>query len=599
LHGLFFGINEYKSTTYDNIRGALSNVNNMVDYFHRDLGVPLEQLTVRRNSDVTRSAIINDIRASGNNPLIKEQDPIVIYFSGHGCVPTRPKDWPVIQAIVAHDSNTLDSDGGVIGVIPSYTIDVLLVQLAEMKGNNITLILDCGHSGSETRVEPRGQLIRGLGKKGILTPTESLGSGILATGSAAINGRVQVMPVTHVILAACAPHERVTGTKDGGHFTTALLNTLRQLGASNLTYKDCIQELRLPENIKQNPQCVGYHVNRRLFEPNTSAFSRTFIGITPEKAYYVLNAGAAHGITVGSIFQIYPSNSSEIGVNPALGTARVTSTTFGTSYLQLEVSSPDVLALPSARYALQIGAGSEDALRIYCTEPLSKRFEDSVEWREAFSSTEGGGLTLVHSTEDTAQIIIDLNEAGRVTFRTGNHLVIKLGHSLLPYTVPAVINEVLPVLRAAAKWAWHVTRTSNIPSKEDPVMIEFLQVQDDTNAGNYQVVEDSWNKDGIVRLDCKEGHSFAFKLVNLTEVVIYPYLFYFDVLEQSIGEHTVGRASSLCIDSFISQCRSTSHQWFSGKRAMSHPRTRRPTRGLATTPMGGNRSHTQEKWGKN
>ena len=137
MHGLFFGIDEYKSPSCHNLSGAVQDVNNMVDYFHHDLGVPLEQLTVRLNSDATRSTIISDIQALANNPLIKKQDPIVIYFSGHGCTPKRPQNWPVIQAIVAHDSNTLDSNEKDIGVIPDYMINVLLGQLASRCGNNI------------------------------------------------------------------------------------------------------------------------------------------------------------------------------------------------------------------------------------------------------------------------------------------------------------------------------------------------------------------------------------------------------------------------------------------------------------------------------
>ncbi|KAF8594925.1 hypothetical protein BDV93DRAFT_576869 [Ceratobasidium sp. AG-I] len=545
LHGLFFGIDEYESPSYHNLSGAIQDVNNMVDYFHHDLGVPLEQLTIRRNSEATRSRIISDIQALSNNPLIKKQDPIVIYFSGHGCTPKRPQNWPVIQAIVAYDSNTPDLDGELIGVIPDYTINVLLGQLASRWGDNITVIFDCCHSGSGTRVELEGRAIRGVDTKDVPPLTDSDDSEILPAGSAVLSGRVQRGLGTHVLLAACAPDQKAGDTKEGGEFTIALIEVLRKLGASNLTYKRCIQELRLPRNLnRQDPQCEGCHINRRFFDASTSAFNRAFIGIAPKQDHYMLDAGAAHGITVGSTFQIYCSNIFELDANPTLGIARVTDVQYKTSYLQsinlqpgasnLQTSTSDVPNVPLPRYALQIGVGSEEVLQVHFTEAISKRFENNVSWREAFNSTEGSVHTFVHSEKDTAQMIVDIKDESKVTFQTGNEMANKLGLSCLSYAVPAVITEVLPVLRAAAKWAWHADRTSSTRAQ---VEIQLLQVQEEANTANFKVLGSSQNQDGIVRLTYKEGNYFAFKLINKTKVPLYPYLFYFDADDLSIGEY--------------------------------------------------------------
>ena len=299
---------------------------------------------------------------------------------------------------------------------------------------------------------------------------------------------------------------------------------------------------------RQDPQCEGCHINRRFFDANTSLFNRAFIAIVPQQDYYVLNAGAAHGITVGSVFQIYHSNIFKPDTNPTLGIARVTDVQYKTSHLRpvfnLQLSAnnsqaptSNVPTLPSPRYALQIGVGSEETLQVHFTEAISKRFENDVGWSEAFNSTEESNHTIVHSAVHTAQMVVDLNHEDKVTFRTGNEMVNKLGLSVLPCTVPANIADILPVLRAAAKWAWHVDRTSLTRAQ---VEIQLLRVQEVATRGNCKVIGSSRNKDGVVQITYNEGDYFGFKLINTTKMPLYPYLFYFDAADQSIGECCVG-----------------------------------------------------------
>lgn len=292
----------------------------------------------------------------------------------------------------------------------------------------------------------------------------------------------------------------------------------------------------------------------------------------------MLKAGAAHGVTIGSKFEIYSSNISSPSTKPPIGTARVAYTDYNTSHLKLAAplqrdasysqytpwARPTTLEL---LYALQIEAGVTQALRLHFTTAISTLFQNVPDWRAAFHGNEASHPTLVESPKDTAQMSMDINEHGRVVFETGNKIATSCDLKVLPYTVQAKIDDVLPVLRAAAKWAWHVSRTSTEPLPEDSVKIEFLQVELGAGPGEFQIIGDNLNQGGMAQLTYHDGHYYGVKLVNKTKIKLFPYLFYFDVSEQSIGKYTIFRAASFHTNILLLQCVYIAHRSFKRKRA--------------------------------
>ena len=114
----------------------------MRDYLHKDLGVPRSQIKNLRNSEATRSAIIEGIKAFSLNDEIKEGDPILIYFAGHGGSADTPKGWEVgstgkIELLIPYDHSSPLEDGNPKHGIPDRTLGALLSQLAIEKGDNI------------------------------------------------------------------------------------------------------------------------------------------------------------------------------------------------------------------------------------------------------------------------------------------------------------------------------------------------------------------------------------------------------------------------------------------------------------------------------
>ena len=112
----------------------------MRDYLQNDLNVPSSRIRNLRDGDATRDAIIGGIKAFSTNDEIKEGDPILIYYAGHGGWANTPKEWSdwntdKIEFLVPYDHSSLDDDP--IHGITDRTVGVLLSQLAIKKGDNI------------------------------------------------------------------------------------------------------------------------------------------------------------------------------------------------------------------------------------------------------------------------------------------------------------------------------------------------------------------------------------------------------------------------------------------------------------------------------
>ncbi|KAJ7138033.1 hypothetical protein C8R44DRAFT_607727, partial [Mycena epipterygia] len=84
----------------------------------------------------------------------REDNTLIFYYARHGSRVEAPDSWSPddkIETLVPQDERTKGLDGQVVHGIPDRTLNVLLSRLAAKKGNNITVIFDCCHSGGATR----------------------------------------------------------------------------------------------------------------------------------------------------------------------------------------------------------------------------------------------------------------------------------------------------------------------------------------------------------------------------------------------------------------------------------------------------------------
>ncbi|KAG7441775.1 uncharacterized protein BT62DRAFT_955402, partial [Guyanagaster necrorhizus] len=163
---VIIGIDAYRQLP---LRGCVFDAITMEKYFI-DLGVPkcriqllLGRLDGSRHDSLfpSRENIIKALHDIRTNPLIEIGDSIIIYFSGHGSHYFCSNYFEdkvggsahlgSVEAICPVDRDELDTDGHPISDISDRELNTIISLIRDTKGDNITLILDCCHSGSATR----------------------------------------------------------------------------------------------------------------------------------------------------------------------------------------------------------------------------------------------------------------------------------------------------------------------------------------------------------------------------------------------------------------------------------------------------------------
>ncbi|PBK79276.1 hypothetical protein ARMGADRAFT_909351, partial [Armillaria gallica] len=173
---VLIGINGYPSDPLDScMEDALA----MEEYFVNDLTVPKERIqcllgqknvdrSVEASSIPSRRNILSIFPSLMTNDKIRNDDPIIIFFAGHGLrylVSYEDDDndsdykgvhnceYPLefMEALCPIDRGILDSNNNPIPDISDWEFNTILSVLSCAKGHRITVLLDCCHAGSITR----------------------------------------------------------------------------------------------------------------------------------------------------------------------------------------------------------------------------------------------------------------------------------------------------------------------------------------------------------------------------------------------------------------------------------------------------------------
>ncbi|KAK0214577.1 hypothetical protein IW262DRAFT_1466354 [Armillaria fumosa] len=232
LFVLVIGINKYLSDEARDLNGAVAD--DVGDLLQKTLSVPKDRITNVRNKQAN---IETEIKNLGNNPVIRKDDPILI-FAGHGAKARAPSGQlgtnGKIQMLLPYNfifrrSSNSQEGQGVLDITPSS----LLRDLAEKKSDNITVVFDCCHSGSGTRPHDSDPTfaVRGidLPKTYWYTIAEDLLRDIEPDTRASFvaKGFEKAGMLSYVLLSACKQGQQAAEMDGYGPFTSALLSSLQ------------------------------------------------------------------------------------------------------------------------------------------------------------------------------------------------------------------------------------------------------------------------------------------------------------------------------------------------------------------------------------
>ncbi|KZV62932.1 hypothetical protein PENSPDRAFT_641580 [Peniophora sp. CONT] len=559
LHALIIGINEYKSRRISDLRGAAADADAIDDYLRTELHVPVNQIVNLRNTQATRSAILRELRALRTRASIRPDDPILIFYAGHGATAPAPPGWATgsqkISLLVPHDCLVDDENGVHIQPIPDRTLGALLHELAEKtdgtgtaKGDNITVIFDCCHSGSGTREDDfkPSRLERGFEldqAEDLIPPTldKDIWSKVpddraiaVAAGFAKSGSR------SHVLLAACREVEKSHEENGRGEFTRALLDTLRSVATDKITYQDLMQ--RLPDIPDQIPQCEGRNTDRLLFNALAPSKGRVVYPVAMKDGQYIMDGGSIHGVTDEAQFSLYPGRDFSSSDTP-LTTVVATAVNAFSTVLTFSDSSASPLSLPSACFAFQTSMGQAEALRLHI--PLSKDLRPVMEAlaKELQLQQEAGSPSILLGDEAQADLSVRARD-GVIEYLIGDSLINIHGLNRLCQTTKAETRFIHPVLRAASHFFWHLHRSPKKNLLRSKVTVEVFRIEEDEDGELDEDLQsplvtrgDNLLQAGVVNVVADHKTMYGVRVINNVSVPLHVWAFFFDCSDLSISEY--------------------------------------------------------------
>lgn len=323
LYALLVGINRYASDTVPDLAGCENDVIALRTLLQEHFAVATDAITVLLNEAATYEAIRTAFRdrllaplqawAAAHTPTqdAREQPAILFYFSGHGSeAPVTDKASGLDQTLVPHDSR---ADGRYD--IKDRELRRWLADLTQYT-TNVTVILDCCHAGSGTRLDKKQ-----ITNVRACPPDEREQpplSGLLPVLRGALAPTPPVDHLNHVLLAACrndekAREETLAGQRHG-IFTYWLLDVLSQQPLHQpLTYLDLYNQVRhqlqrtygMDTQRVQTPQCEGDR-DRLFLGDLRPARSRWLTVVDEREGLIWVDSGQAQGLSIGTILHLYP-----------------------------------------------------------------------------------------------------------------------------------------------------------------------------------------------------------------------------------------------------------------------------------------------------
>ncbi|KDR67569.1 hypothetical protein GALMADRAFT_147105 [Galerina marginata CBS 339.88] len=549
MFALIIGINKYVNEDLLDLRGAVSDARAIQSYLKDNLSLDGSHIRMLLDEDATRKGIIDALIALRDNDNIQHGEAILIYYAGHGQEVPAPDGWAtltegkehLIQSIVPQD---FDEDKG-IHVIPDRTFGWLIEDIMEKRGDNITVILDCCHSGSGTRNDDRNRMARtALLEDYYLPPNldkdiKYLSKNQTNRSNSSSNGFSTSGLSSHVLLAACSAKELARESHGRGQFTRSLENALKTVSPDQITYIQLLD--RLQDISEQNPQLEGDHKDRIVFNSKAAVRVRDSFKISlDESGNYILQAGTADGVCLGAEFTVYADHGGLLK-EPSLG-VMVPDTIRPFETVMRPLSEPGP-SFDKAALAVQTRAGDQEELKVYIPleAPLIPVFKATLMQMKT-SGDDRHRIALVDD-RSVAHLAVE-RDNDKIAFIILDERVTAHGLTKCPYTADAVAEQLIPVLQGAAHYHYHLNR-SYLNSEKIGIEVEFFklefsgQLDESTSRLLRRPYGDNMLKDGIITIPIRDGVNelFGIRITNKSKKDLYPNIFYFDNSELSVTQY--------------------------------------------------------------
>lgn len=305
VFALFIGIDQYKVIP---LRGCVNDAIMIETYLQETLGNRLQAERLH-NADATKPNIVDMML--GHLGQATPADHVFLHYAGHGDRQPAPEPfWHLTvdrqnEVLVTVDS--LYPQTGLTNPLTDKELRWLIAQIAK-KTPNITLVLDCCHSGTGTR-ETLPVDLRIRSSKTDSKQVRSLDSYVFMQQDPVVQKAVEqkqrfdLPSGKHLLLAACRNSETAKelkiGEQQGGIFTYSLVQTLQQY-KGNISYADLVRlaGAQVINKVReQTPQleAIALANPHGQFLGGQTAQPRYYI-ITQKNNEWVIDKGAIHGI---------------------------------------------------------------------------------------------------------------------------------------------------------------------------------------------------------------------------------------------------------------------------------------------------------------
>jgi hypothetical protein len=317
-YALLIGVQKYKNLPEgQQLNGCRNDVLNMQDLLVKRLGFDPAHITVLLDEDATGAAIRQQMQALEQLVVTRSADQpslqIFFHFSGHGSqVPDQAMGEPDADERDGVDETIVPFDASRQGGSEDIRDDELnhfCENISQGGKHKMFMLLDCCHSGSGSRGTTRlRQLDRSIPAR---TVTDGDNTAVIA----------HTNPPGVVTLSACRDREvepefELNGVNYGllTHFFIRVVTESHDLDqmSYDLLRKSIVSRYRREPGVMQPPV--------PQLEGDGTLIQETFLGIgreanrpawhdaemiTGQPAHILIKAGSFHGMTVGSLFELY------------------------------------------------------------------------------------------------------------------------------------------------------------------------------------------------------------------------------------------------------------------------------------------------------